>query len=1580
MKKTSKKAKTLISTGVVIALTAVYFIYQQWVSPTVIGFINYPDYMFAKFDSANDNSFIRVERINWKKGEETNLKKYDAVYIFGMGLRLPPEKITELKNAVNDSLAVYVYAATSQENNITSIQGKDLQYIEKCLGNSTRNNFKLLLNYTRRVIDGKKLFSDDIQEPRVLPHDGFFHIGEDKLFESLETYEAYRRKSNLHRQNAPKVCFLTSTAGPDSEHIQAIVNEFEKNSINIYPIFGFRKRLDFIRQVSPDMVILMPHGRFTTDKDNEVINYLKTRNIPLLCPINIHKPYETWVKDQRGMDGGIMSQSVIMPELDGGIIPFVLSAQFKNKRGLYVFKPLPRRIKRFASMARKYLELKKKSNKDKKLVIVYYKGPGLNALHAAGLEVVPSLFNTLQKLKQAGYNTGKLPDNPDELFKAIQAAAPVFNPYAAGSINQYIDQAKPLQLKAETYRQWALQAFPADLYADVVKRYGEAPGPYMNRDGKLIVSNLRYGNITLMPQPLPGYGDNTSKLIHGARQAPPHPYIAAYLWARFGFKADAIIHFGTHGSLEFTPWKQTALSDYDWPDVLIGDMPHFYIYTINNIGEAIIAKRRSYAALVSHLTPPFMRSGLYSELDQLHDKLHECLSVKDKPLLLNQYKQTILSLVKKLNLNKDLKINKIDSLTPETLAKIHNYIHELEEAKVNRGLYVLNRPYSDKEANETAELMAVDAVATGLADIDLTKGRITGEQKNDRHFFNEKYLEPATRIIHDILKGDKPEKHLSSSDLENYKNSPLNRKSGGQVNMMAMMIGMQANADEDRSKSARTMASDNSTEKLKSLLLANCKKPENINFIRSFENSKAFDRISSLTNPRNLTRARRMAQLIPKMKKTIDIATQPQMLELIRLVSDKQQMKKLFKLLNDQDIIARLQAEKQNIIEQNMNRALDNKNMKITYAALSPGFAASLKSSGINDMKLLKRKMAEIKRIKSIINFQLSMRQHAKLIEKNKSSHAKNLSKILTSSEKTLKKAIEICDKEYKTASSRYNNYLHAIKAAMTAMRGVSEYKQALLDSTKAETKSLINALNGGYIAPSPGADPIKNPMSVPTGRNLFSIDTESTPTREAWATAIKLGDALIKAKLSANGKYPKKVAFSLWGGEFIRSYGTNVAEILYLLGVEPVWNSRGRVRDIRLIPAKDLKRPRIDVIVQTSGQFRGAATSRLYLIDKAVRLAAAADDGDEFTNYVKAGNIAAEKVLLEKGYSPVDARKLSNARIFGGVNGNFGTGIMGMVESGSKWEKEQEIADRYMKNMGAMYTRDNWCEFRPGIFEAAVQNTDTVVQPRSSNTWGPLSLDHVYEFMGGMNLTVKKVTGNSPDIVFNDLRNPNAARIQDAKEAAMVEARSTVLNPKYLKEMMQEGANAAESVAEVTRNSYGWEVMRPEMLEDYYWQDMKDTIVDDKHKLGLKKFFDRKNPYAMQEITAVMLETIRKGYWKADEQTRRDLARKHVESVLKHSPGCSGFVCDNPKLRNMISNLLQDKNLRKQYNTKVEKVRNAGPSGKKPVKGMQLKKVEARKLEQIIRNNAAALIAIGTIILLIIASVIIGNIRRKNS
>ena len=774
-------------------------------------------------------------------------------------------------------------------------------------------------------------------------------------------------------------------------------------------------------------------------------------------------------------------------------------------------------------------------------------------------------------------------------------------------------------------------------------------------------------------------------------------------------------------------------------------MPHYYLYVINNIGEALIAKRRTYATMVSHLTAPFMNSGTYGELHKLEEKI-EAYESADSAMLKDEYRKSIIAAAVREKLHVDLKLSpdfEKGILNREDLERLHGYLHEIEDSKVNRGVYVIGRPYSKEEADETARLMMVDTVADQLFKADLKTGKVKEKDRDNITFFKKNYLDKANAML--IREFQKP-----------------------------TSIG----------KTEPVKKTDRST-------------PPGMNSMRP-------EKIEEM-----------LAKMPPQMREALD--------------------------------------------------------------KMSP-----------EERKAMMRQMGK-----------------------------------------------------------RPGAPARTAKQKLTALAEAHRIRQSLLESTQTELRSVVNAFSGGYLTASPGGDPVSNPATVPTGRNLYGIDPERTPTRESYAVGKKLGEALIAAKLKKTGKYPKKAAFTLWGGEFIRGQGTNIGEIFFLLGVEPVWDSRGRVQDVRLIPDSELKRPRIDVLVQTSGQFRGAATSRMRLIDKAVRIAAAAPKG-EYDNYVREGSEAAIRTMISTGMSPEQARALGDARIFGGVNGNFGTGVTGLVQAGDRWEDSKVIADLYLNNMGALYTDEHWGEAIPGVFKAAMQNTDTVIQPRSSNSWGPLSLDHVYEFMGGINLTVKNVTGKEPDAYFNDLRTPGRAKIQDAEEAAMVEARSTVLNPKYIREMMQEGPGAAGSFAEVFRNSYGWKVMKPDMLKDHLFDEYKAVYIDDKLKLNIREYFEKKNPAALQEMTAVLLETARKGLWKTDAATLKQIAQVHAELVKKFGPGCSGFVCNNAKLKEFIARNIDNQPLKQEYSRKIEKIRTAAAAEnkQKTVEGMTLKKQEIIKPE----------------------------------
>lgn len=994
----------------------------------------------------------------------------------------------------------------------------------------------------------------------------------------------------------------------------------------------------------------------------------------------------------------------------------------------------------------------------------------------------------------------------------IQAQGAVFNSYAEGAFDEFMKNGNPELITKEQYESWVKESLRPEKYAEVVAADGEFPGNYMvTSDGCLGVARLQFGNIVLMPQNAAGSGDNSFQVVHGTNAAPPHTYIASYLWMQHGFKADALIHFGTHGSLEFTPKKQVALCSNDWPDRLVGAVPHFYLYSIGNVGEGMMAKRRSYATLQSYLTPPFLESsvrGIYRELME-KIKIYNNSAKENK----EQESLAIKALTVKMGIHRDLGLDSITNkpYTEDEIARIENFAEELATEKITGQLYTMGVPYEPERITSSVYAMATEPIAYSLLALDKQRGKATNAINKHRSLFTQQYLNPARQLVEKLITnpaqatdelicrtaGITPQELAKARQIEADRNAPKG--------MMAMM--MAAAAKQDKDDKNKKMGGHPAQQSEKSL---HGKIPES------------------------------MKEAMKKMGTNMD-----------------------------------------------------------------PGKAPKEYS-------------------KEDIEFSLAV----------------------TEVERTIK--------------------------------NIGNYKNALLTSPEEELASLMNALKGGYTTPTPGGDPIANPNTLPTGRNMYAINAEATPTESAWEKGIALAKQTIDTyKQRHNDSIPRKVSYTLWSSEFIETGGATIAQVLYMLGVEPVRDAFGRVSDLKLIPSAELGRPRIDVVVQTSGQLRDLAASRLFLINRAVEMAAGAKD-DKYENQVATSVIEAERVLTEKGLSPKDAREISTFRIFGGINGMYGTGIQEMVESGDRWENESELATTYLNNMGAYYgSEKNWEVFQKFAFEAALTRTDVVVQPRQSNTWGALSLDHVYEFMGGMNLAVRNVTGKDPDAYLSDYRNRNNMKMQELKEAVGVESRTTILNPVYIKEKMKGGASSASEFAEVITNTYGWNVMKPAAIDKELWNNIYNVYVKDELNLGVKKYFEQQNPAALEEMTAVMLESARKGLWKASEEQVAELSKLHTEIVNNYRPSCSGFVCDNAKLRDYIASKA-DAPTAAQYKENISKIREAKASGND--KGVVMKKEEMNQTTEE-QTNTLSNVAVGiAVIIVLLALILFVRKRRKSS
>ena len=264
-------------------------------------------------------------------------------------------------------------------------------------------------------------------------------------------------------------------------------------------------------------------------------------------------------------------------------------------------------------------------------------------------------------------------------------------------------------------------------------------------------------------------------------------------------------------------------------------------------------------------------------------------------------------------------------------------------------------------------------------------------------------------------------------------------------------------------------------------------------------------------------------------------------------------------------------------------------------------------------------------------------------------------------------------------------------------------------------------------------------------------------------------------------------------------------------------------------------------------------------------------------------------------------------------------------------------IADRFLQNRGAVYrSGKEWGIPVKGLMESQLHGTELVLQARASNSWGPLGLDHVYQF-NTISLAVREKTGVDPTMWFSDLRNPNKPKAQTAVQAIREESRTEFWNPKYIQGQMREGRGAAAGMVEPIRNLRGWTVVQPSAIDKSIWDEMFNVYIDDKHELGMKDYFENKNPSALQDMTAIMLDTIRKGLWKPDQKVIEQLANLHVEMVEKHGAGCSRDTCGDARLHAFLGDILPGESLNA-YQAALQTVQQAPASAPQPeVEGMQL-------------------------------------------
>lgn len=442
--------------------------------------------------------------------------------------------------------------------------------------------------------------------------------------------------------------------------------------------------------------------------------------------------------------------------------------------------------------------------------------------------------------------------------------------------------------------------------------------------------------------------------------------------------------------------------------------------------------------------------------------------------------------------------------------------------------------------------------------------------------------------------------------------------------------------------------------------------------------------------------------------------------------------------------------------------------------------------------------------------------------------------------------------------------------------------RAAELDRNLAQTgevEALLAGLSGGFVRAGSGGDPVRNP-EVPSGRNLFAFEPDKLPTKAAYAAGMRAFDQLYDAYRRRHGAPPEKLAFSLWSGEAIRTLGIVESQALYAMGLRPVWDQGGRVTGLEIIPAQELGRPRVDAVLQATSVYRDQFDGFMRLVGAGVKRLAALDEPG---NVVAANSQRIEAELIAAGMAPERARRLAAARIFSNAPGDYGSGVPEATLASTTWNKDDELADRFLDRLQYAYADDAWGEkpAEKNLFAAQLRGVQAAVLSRSSNLNGVLSTDHPFEYLGGLSMAVRRLDGKSPTLFITDARGAEP-RIRDAASVLADELRGRYLNPEWIKAMKAEGYAGTLEVLDVTNNLFGWQAADPSMVRPEQWQAMHETFVMDRRKLGLNAWFEASNPTAQAQMIERMTEAVRKGYWRPDERTLHEMAERWRELTAR--------------------------------------------------------------------------------------------------
>ncbi|MEM9264642.1 MAG: magnesium chelatase subunit H [Cyanobacteria bacterium P01_F01_bin.13] len=1130
------------------------------------------------------------------------------------------------------------------------------------LGGSPENLENFMLMLADRYMFGDKQIEGaprnmEYEEPVTYPDTGIWHPLAPCMYEDVKEYlNWYSSRQDLpashKRDNAPCVGIVlqrTHLVTGDEAHYVSMVQELEYLGAQVIPVFAggldFSKPVEqfFYEPVSQeplvDSVVSLTGfalvGGPARQDHPKAIESLQKLNRPYMVALPlVFQTTEEWEDSDLGLHPIQVALQMAIPELDGAIDPIVVSGR-DGMTGRAI--TLQDRVEIIAQRALKWANLRLVERANKKLAITVFSFPPDkgNVGTAAYLNVFGSIYEAMFEMKEQGYTIEGMPESAEALMLEVindaqaQYNSPELNIAYRMSVAEY-EKLTPYSERLE-------------------ENWGPPPGN-LNTDGQnLLVYGKTYGNLFIGVQPTFGYEGDPMRLLFSRSASPHHGFAAYYTFLEKIWQADAVLHFGTHGSLEFMPGKQMGMSGQCYPDNLIGSTPNLYYYAANNPSEATIAKRRGYAETISYLTPPAENAGLYKGLKELSELIGSYQGLKEGGRAISIV-NAIIEKARQVNLDRDVILPEIEDASEiskedrDTLVgKIYIKLMEIESRLLPCGLHVIGKP-------PTAE----EAVATLV--------NIAGLDREEEGF------KSLQRIIAESIDRDID---------EIYNNSDLG-------------------------------------------------------------------------------------------------------------------------VLDDVQLLYEINEATRAAVGAIVNEQLDDEGR------------------------------VSLKTMLKFLNF-----------EKRKDPWLEALHNL-----------------GYKDIDEE-------------VLKPLFEYLQFCLKQVVAdnELSSLLRALDGEYILPGPGGDPIRNPDVLPTGKNIHALDPQSIPTTAAVQSAKVVVDRLLERQRQENGgQYPETIASVLWGTDNIKTYGESLAQMLWFVGVKPMPDALGRVNKLEIVPLEELGRPRVDVVINCSGVFRDLFVNQMALLDRAVKMAAEADEPLEM-NFVRKHAL---KQAEEMGLSVREAA----TRIFSNASGSYAANVNLAVEN-SSWEEESELQEMYLKRKSFAFNSDN-----PGVmdqsrdlFEASLKTADVTFQNLDSSEISLTDVSHYFDSDPTKVIGQLRDDGKKPASFVADTTTANA-QVRTLSETVRLDSRTKLLNPKWYEGMLANGYEGVRELSNRLVNTMGWSATA-DAVDNWVYEDANTTFIEDEDMC--KRLMDL-NPNSFRRMVTTLLEVNGRGYWETSDENIERLQELYEE------------------------------------------------------------------------------------------------------